>query len=76
MHLMDHPIIWINIYDELFLSPNTCVVSLQEEKETMKEDLLKGKEDAVAERDRHWQDMMAQKQQEYQEALSNKVSQS
>ena len=40
----------------------------------MKEGLVKGMEDAVAERDRHWQDMMAQKQQEYQEALSNKVS--
>ena len=40
----------------------------------MKEGLIKEKEEAVAERDRHWQDVMAQKQQEYQDALSNKVS--
>ena len=45
----------------------------QQEKATMKEELSKEKDDAVAERDTYWQDVITQKQQEHQEALSNKV---
>ena len=46
---------------------------IQQEKATMKEELSKEKDDAIAERDTYWQDVITQKQQEHQEALSNKV---
>ncbi len=71
-----------HVISDFVFSLDLCILSdylflfftLQQEKETMKEELVKEKEEAVAERNKYWQDVISEKEKQHQDALSNKVN--